>query len=312
MSTHGSFGQSPVAATDAPLQIKRLRTIEPASLRISDRDRWTGGLPKKVLFRMAADSQGRILVTDPYSSLIQVLDIEGGNYLQLKGDRVQAMRFPTYIAVDADDDIYVSEPTLGAVLVFFPDGRFARMIGGDELTLPFGLAIDKSNGRLFVVDHERGAIEVYSLDGKFLTRIGSRGRSEGEMRHPTDIVFEGGTLYVLDAGNSRFEIFGADGEFKAVLPFGDNRAPLAIAVDKASRLYCVDGYSLGLLVLDTSGKQLATYGVRVPYGQPTPAERTPAYTSLAERADGTILGLRPTLEVDVLKLETPAPKEQTR
>lgn len=142
-------GQTPTPPDTAP-QVKLIRAVQPKSLRLSDRDRLSGGLPQRVPFRMATDSQGRILITEPYLSLIQVFDIEGGRRWQLKGENIQRMVFPTYIAVDGDDKIYVSEPMLASVLVFFPDGRFARSIGGNELSLPFGLAVDKAGQCLYV------------------------------------------------------------------------------------------------------------------------------------------------------------------
>ena len=296
-------GQTPTLPNTAP-QVRLLRTIEPKSLREPDRDRLSGGLPQNVPFRIATDSQGRILITEPYLSLIQVFDIEAGKRWQLKGDSIRRMAFPTYIAVDGDDKIYVSEPMLASVLVFFPDGRFARSIGGNELLLPFGLAVDKANHCLYVVDHLRGAIQVYSLEGKFLKSIGTRGSAPGELNHPTEIAFQDGLLNVLDVGNARFQEFDTDGLSKAILPFGHDQLPLAFTLDTAGKLYCVDGFSLGVLVMDAAANPVSAFAVRRPYGQPS-ADRYPTYTSVTARPDGAILALRPDLAVDVLKLETP-------
>ena len=294
--------QAPPAESATP-QMRLVRTVDPASLRLSDRDRLSGGLPHLVPFRIASDKQGRILITDPRLSVIQVLDVEAGKRYQLKSGAAPKMVFPTYIALDDDDDLYVSDPVLGVVLEFFPDGRFARSIGGDELALPFGLAVDKAGRRLFVVDHQRAAVVVYSLEGKFLKSIGSLGTAAGELVHPTDIAYEHGVLYVLDVGNARFEAFDAEGKFKAVLPFGNSRLPLAFTADKDGRLYCVDGLSLGVLVLDPAGNSVATYGARRDYGQPSPADNFPTYTGLTLRGDGAVLGLRPDLAVDVLEFQ---------
>ena len=292
-----------------PPELKVFRTIEPSSLRLSTEDRLSGGLPQAVPFRIANDNQGRILVTDPHLSLIQVLDIENEKRFQLRADKSNKMIFPTYIAVDGDNNIYVSDPLLGAVLEFFPDGRLARRIGGDELTLPFGLTIDQSTGRLFVVDHERATILVYSLEGKSLKRFATLGSGAGELSHPTEIAFSNGVLYVLDTGNERFQAFDSEGRFKAVRPFGDDRLPLAFAVDRSGRLYYVDGLSLGVLVLDQDGNELTIFGVQRPYGQPKSADHTPVYTSLAIRPDGSVLALRPNLTIDVVRLELPPVNE---
>ena len=252
LTAHTVQGQSSTAAPSIT-QIKLIRTIEPPDLRLTDRDRLSGGLPQKVPFRMATDSSGRILITDPYLSLIHVFDIEGGRRFQLRGDSVHHMMFPTYIAVDGDDNIYVSEPMLGMVLVFSPEGKLKRSLGGAELTLPFGLAVDRAARVLYVADHEGGAIRTYSLDGKYLKSIGTRGSAIGELNHPIEIVFANNTLTVLDAGNARFQLFDPDGHSKAILPFGDDRIPLAFTVDPSERIVCVDQLSLGVLVLDPAG-----------------------------------------------------------
>ena len=296
-------GQSSTAPPSTT-QIKWIRTIQPRDLRLTDRDRLSGGLPQRVPFRMATDSLGRILVTDPYLSLIHVFDIEGGRRFQLRGDSVHHMMFPTYIAVDGDDNIYVSEPMLGMVLVFSPDGKLKRSVGGAELTLPFGLAVDKAGHVLYVADHEGGAIRAYSLDGTYLKSIGARGAAIGELNHPTEVVFANNTLTVLDAGNARFQVFDPEGHSKAVLPFGDDKIPQAFAVDPVERIVCVDQLSLGVLVLDGAGVVATTFGERRPYGQPRSADSTPTYTALATRGDGAILALRPNLVVDVLRIET--------
>jgi DNA-binding beta-propeller fold protein YncE len=292
---------------DVNLQVKPIRSITPDEFRESRKDLLSGGIPLGVPFRMATDSQGRILITDPPLSLVHVFDVESGLRSQLNGDRNQRMLYPTYIAVDANDNIYLSEPLLAAVLVFQPDGKFLRSIGGDHLFTPYGIVIDRSRQELYVADHYRDEIQVYTLDGQFLRSIGSRGKGPGELSDPSDIALHHGILFVLDSGNARFSFFDTRGVPKGVWAFGSDRIPATFALDSSGNLYMVDLRSLGMLVLDAAGNPLSAFDVRRPYGQPDQANRTPDVTSVAPGKGGSMLALRPSLRIDVIELGKQAP-----
>lgn len=290
----------------SPTRITAVKMVAPEDFQLSFKDHWSGGLPQRLPFRMTEDSQGRILVTDPPLALVQVLDTKQKKRWQIQGDRNQRMVYPTYIAVDGDDNIYVSEPILGAVLVFQPDGRYLRTIGQDRLYLPFGLAVDAANHRLYVADHLRGEIQVYTLEGQFLQAISRRGAQPGDLMYPCDLVLHHGMLFVLDTGNLRIQIFDLEGNSKGTWPFGNDRWPVNFAFDTAGNLYYIDMESLGMKVSEPSGSQLAALGVKIPYGQPRNWSAIPSFLSLTENRDGTVLALRPALAIDALKLQSGA------
>jgi len=305
---------SPEPGTASTTQITTVRTFDPDNFQESRIDRLSGGLTQQIPFRMVTDSQGRILVTDPFLSLVHVFDLKAGKRSQINGDHFQRMTFPTYIAVDADDNIYVSEPLRGMVNVFRPDGHYLRTIGGPELYIPFGLAVDKTARKLYVADHYQDVIQVYSLDGQYLQTIGSRGTASGELLDPCDIALHHGMLFVLDKGNARFQFFDLDGSSKGVWPFGNDRSPVSFALDPAGNLYSVDMRSLGMMVLDSAGNPVGSFDVVRPYGQPMAANEYASFTSLAPNPDGSMLALRPALTIDVLKLqpEAPAPPDKSQ
>ena len=301
-------GQAPPEPSAAPTaQVTTVRTFDPHSFQESRIDRLSGGLTQQIPFRMVTDSQGRILVTDPFLSLVHVFDVKAGKRSQINGDHLQRMIFPTYIAVDADDNIYVSEPLRSMVNVFRPDGHYLRTIGGPQLYIPFGLAVDKVARRLYVADHYQDVVQVYSLEGQYLQTIGSRGTASGELLDPCDIALHHGMLFVLDKGNARFQFFDLDGNSKGAWPFGDNRSPASFALDPAGNLYAVDLRSLGMMILDPAGNPVGSFDVVRPYGQPRAANEYPSVTSLAPNPDGSMLALRPALTIDVLKLQPNVP-----
>ena len=282
-------------------RLASLRTYAPGDFHQSLLDRLSGGLAQRVPYRMAADSQGRILVTDPVLSVVHVFDTRQGKRCQMKGDRRHRLDTPVYIAVDAEDNIYVTEWGRFVVSVFEPSGRFMRTIGLDVLKLPTGIWVDKQNRRLYVADWIRDEILSFDLEGKPLQVFGSWGTGPGQLRRPLDIVLHRDTLVVLDAGNSRFELFDLQGNFRGLWPFGVNRTPIAFAFDAAGNLYYVDLDSGGLVAMDPQGKVLAGFEQR-PFGQWTPRSSARLnFMCVALDALGKILVLRPTLDVEVFE-----------
>ncbi len=290
------------AEPEAARNIEAIRKVTPAEFEETLKDRLSGGLPQQVPFRMATDSQGRILVTEPFLSLVQVFDTEQRKRWQIHGDRERPMVFPTYIAIDAKDNIYVSDPLLGEVMEFRPDGHFVRIIGAGTLNAPAGLVVDRANDTLYVADSWLDEIQVYSLEGKLLRTIGKSGTEVGALRTPQELLLHHGRLFVLESGNARFQTFDLEGESKGIWPFGRDRWPLAFAFDRAGNLYWVDMDSKGMLVTDSGGKQFATLDVRIQYGQPGGESVRPSFTTVIEDQDGSMLALRPTLTIDELKL----------
>jgi DNA-binding beta-propeller fold protein YncE len=233
---------------------------------------------------------------------VHVFDTKQGKRSQIKGDRRHRLSMPAYIAVDASDNIYVTELGRSVVSVLQPSGSFVRTIGLGVLKLPTGICVDKQNRKLYVADWIRDEILSFDLDGKPLQVFGSWGTGRGQLHRPLDIALHRDTLVALDAGNSRFELFDLQGNFRGTWPYGANRTPIALAFDAIGNLYYADWDSGGLVALDPEGKVLAGFGQR-PFGQWVPrSSARPNFACVALDALGKILALRPTLEVEVLEL----------
>lgn len=283
-----------------------LRTYAPSDFRQSWLDRLSGGLAQQFPYRMAADSKGRILVTDFGLSVVHVFDTRQGTRWRIRGDPHHRLGRPRYIVVDGDDNIYVTDVWLSAVVVFQPDGRFKQTIGADALNVPTGLAVDTQNRKLYVADWWKGEILCFDLEGNLLRSFGSAGRGPGQLSGPTDVVLHGDTLVVLDADNSRFQLFDLQGNFRGTWPFGFNRTPVSFAFDAADHLYYVDLDSGGLVATNLQGKVLARFDPQRGFGRWIPRAGGPNFTCVAVNAEGEVLAARPNFDIEVIEFEAAA------
>lgn len=280
-----------------PSQISEVRTYSPGDFRESLLDRLSGGLHLRLPYRMVMDSKGRVLMTDPALSLVHVFDTEAGKRWQITG-----LTRPSYIAVDADDNIYVTDWGLRAVVVFQRNGRFLRTIGADLLSLPTGIAVDKEHQKLYVADWLKGEILAFDLDGNLLQVIGSEGLGPGQLYGPGDVVLHHGALIALDTFNSRFDVFDLQGNFRGAVPFGPDRMPTTFAFDGGGNLFYVDLYSGALVASDPQGNVLATLDQLRGFGQWAPRPLATNFVCIAVDLMGSVIVLRPTLNIETVKL----------
>jgi tripartite motif-containing protein 71 len=211
--------------------------------------------------RIAIDSQGRVLVTDPGSSVVHVLDTKNHLYWQITGNRRRPLGTPVGIAVDARDNIYVTDLRPPRIVVLHPDGHLVRVIGAGVLETPAGLWIDKQNGRLYVSDAGKDQILSFDLEGKVVGAFGTWGNRPGQFIHPQDVVLHRKTLVVLDAGNARLQMFDLQGRLLGMWPLGVDR-PTGLAFDDDGNLYYVDRDTGSLVAVDLHGKLSAMIGRR--------------------------------------------------
>ncbi len=235
---------------------------------------WVAGPPEyRAMLRpygVTLDSRGRMLVTDPGSALVHILDFERQKFDSLKPGKGRAFQSPMGVAVDAADNIYVSDSQQAAVLIFSAAGKFLRVIDGhatgDQLFLrPTGLAIDAAQNRLFVVDTLRHCVNVLDLQGRLLQRFGQRGLADGNFNFPTEIVVRDGNVMVVDAMNFRIQTFTRDGRFLRSFGALGERAgsllrPKGLALDSAGNIYVADGLLEIVQVFDPAGRLLYYFG----------------------------------------------------
>ena len=225
-------------------------------------------------YSIVTDSRGRIIVTDPGAGGVHIFDFAQQKYkfLERRGKEKDAMLGPQCVAVDAQDNIYITDSETGKIFVYNSNGKYERVIGslrGGEgyFKRPTGIAVDSAAQRIYVTDTLRDQIFMLDMQGNILQTIGKRGDGNLEFNFPTELRLDGPDLIVVDAMNFRVQVLGRDGSFRyAIGKIGDSTGdlfrPKGIGVDSENDLYIVDGLWGVVQVFDRQGELLYYFGGR--------------------------------------------------
>ncbi len=225
-------------------------------------------------YSVAVDSHGRIIVSDPGAAGVHVFDFPAQKYkfIERKDKSKDAMHTPQCVAVDAQDNIYVTDSESGKIFVFEPNGKYVRAIGslkGGEgyFKRPTGIAVDSAAQHIYVTDTLRNQVFMLDMQGSVLQIIGKRGVGDGEFNFPTELRLDGQNLIVVDAMNFRVQVFDRSGTFRfAIGKIGDSNGamfrPKAVSVDSEGDIYVVDAQWSVVQAFNREGELLYYFGSR--------------------------------------------------
>lgn len=214
---------------------------------------------------VTADGEGKVYVVDWGAGSVHLFDFEKKKYDLFSRTELGPLRSPIGAALDSEGQLYVTDSVLRRVFVF-KGTKSKRMIGDDSLERPTGIAINKKEKLLYVVDTKGHRIDVFDLGGKKLFSIGRPGTGEGEFNNPIHIALDAnGDVYVMDSLNFRVQIFDKTGKFLS--QFGGNGTsihdfmkPKGIAVDSDGNIWVSDSLRNSIQVFNRQGKLLLIFG----------------------------------------------------
>ena len=172
--------------------------------------------------------------------------------------------WPTCIALDSQQTLYISDEWLNRISIFRKDGEYIgkweeRPGSGDgELDRPSGMAFDAEDN-LYIVDSGNNRVQKFTKDGAFLSKWGTAGSGEGQLNMPWGIDIDtNGDVYIADWRNDRIQKFTPDGKF--LKQFGESgtgegqlNRPTGVAVDKDGVVYVADWLNNRLQVFSPDG-----------------------------------------------------------
>ncbi len=180
---------------------------------------------------------------------------------------------PSYIAVDSNEWIYISETVNNRLSIYSPSGSIINRLEG--LNGPSGVGVD-STGRIFVGNAHTANVEVYDPDFNLLMKLGS---GDGEFGKPCGLAIDStDNIYVADCGEDRIKIYNPDGSLNFSFGIsgssvGQLNGPSSVAVDELTgEIMVVDTrYASGMMgsyqaprlqVFNMSGVYQRVFGIR--------------------------------------------------
>ena len=177
--------------------------------------------------------------------------------------------WPTSIALDSSQNVYVADEWLNRISIFDKDGNYLDKWGvpgsGDgQLDRPARIRFD-SEDNMYLVDSRNHRVQVFTKEGKFLSKWGEQGTGEGQLNIPWGLNFDAnGDIYVADWRNDRIQKFTPDGRFLAEFGtsgngVGEFNRPADVAVDKAGDIYVADWLNDRAQVFTPEGRHITTF-----------------------------------------------------
>lgn len=164
--------------------------------------------------------RGRIYLADTSHSkdpvhTVKIFDMQGkltGALGKGKGTGPGEFLFPTYVTLDPQGNVYVSDTLNARVQEFDADGKYLRSYGerGNAWGMfdkPKGVAVD-GFGNLYVADSGWSNIQIFNQKKEILMFFGGRGTIPGMLRNPSSIAIDKkNRIYVGDSLNHRVEVY---------------------------------------------------------------------------------------------------------
>ena len=182
---------------------------------------------------------------------------------------------PFCIAINSVSELIFSENDSYKISVYTRIGEKKHEFGScgegkGEFKFPSGVAVDKSDGCIFVADNSNHRIQKFTRDGHFMKLVGGPMSRSGPMQfnYPWGLKLNNNKLYVCDTGNHRIKVFDTELNYITSIGGGEGSSPVQfnqpfdVSFDDSSMLHVADCFNHRIQVLDQDGKYVREYGQR--------------------------------------------------
>jgi DNA-binding beta-propeller fold protein YncE len=179
---------------------------------------------------------------------------------------------PTFVALDASNNVYVAEYDKNRIVKFTTLGTYLTQWGSSgsgngQFELPQGVAIDGSDN-VYVADQGNNRIEKFNSSGTYLTKWGSHGFGNSQFDYAEGVAVDGhNDIYVADNefNDGRVEKFTSNGTYSTQWGSeGSDNGQFydvsGIAVDSSNNVYVADPQNNRIEKFASDGTYLAQWG----------------------------------------------------
>ena len=161
---------------------------------------------------------GEHVCNSPFTVQVKPLQFRPVLSFGKEGLSVGMFQYPWGVAVNARDEIAVTDYFNHRVQIFNSNGNYIRSFGrkgnkAGEFQVSLGIAFH-NNGNIFVADNNNHRIQIFSGEGEYVGRFGGKGSLDSQLIDPWGLsVDSDGNIIVADSGNKLIKIFSPDGKF---------------------------------------------------------------------------------------------------
>ncbi len=171
------------------------------------------------------------------------------------------------LAVDSAGAVFVAQRNGAPVIVLEANGDYREQWDASGVTDPHGISID-CRDRVLLVDRDAHEIQIRSLTGAALSRLGTRNTPsfQAPFNHPTSaFATPDGEIYVADGyGNFALHRFDTNGSListwgKPGTAAGEFSTPHCVWVDQLDRVLVADRENNRICVFDRDGLYMTSW-----------------------------------------------------
>ena len=169
-------------------------------------------------YKVTVKANGKHVLDSPFSIEVKLFQVRAVFSFGKQGSSVGMFNHPWGVAVNAKDEIAVTDCWNHRVQIFNSDGKYLRSFGREgykagEFKYPRGITFHK-NGNIFVADQHNSRIQIFNGEGGYVGMFGGKGSLDSELSDPWGLsVDSDGNIVVADKSSKLIKIFSPDGKF---------------------------------------------------------------------------------------------------
>ncbi|MDP9298509.1 MAG: NHL repeat-containing protein [Actinomycetota bacterium] len=184
---------------------------------------------------------GSILVADNFSSVVKKFDGDGTFLWKVGGQGAAPgqLNHPSQAAVGPDGTVYVADSWNKRITVYSASGLYLRTIlssAGFTMKDPRGIAVDPSNGDLYVTDLSARAVFHLRNNGTWVSTIGSSANLGQVLGAPNQSAVDANNVYTTDSSASVVRIYNKSSR-QFVGSITGVKGPCGISISSSGMLY---------------------------------------------------------------------------